>query len=101
MKYSHGKKRKLSKEQEVKLVDIITNHTPEEVGFKNRCNWIITLVKEYIQKTFNVKMCHSAVYVAMDRLNLSYTRPTYVLAKSYKEKKEKFKQNFEVLKKIF
>ena len=45
-------------------------------------------------------MCHSAVYVAMDRLNLSYTRPTYVLAKSDKEKQEKFKQDFELLKKI-
>ena len=30
MKYSPGKKRKLSKEQEVELVDIITTHTPEE-----------------------------------------------------------------------
>ena len=46
-------------------------------------------------------MCHSAVYVAMDRLNLSYARPTYVLAKSDKEKQEKFKQDFEVLKKYF
>ena len=36
----------------------------------------------------------------MNRLNLSYTRPTYVLAKSDKEKQEKFKQDFEVLKKI-
>ena len=45
-------------------------------------------------------MCHSAVYVAMNRLNLGYNRPTYVLAKSDKEKQEKFKQDFEVLKKI-
>lgn len=100
MKYSPGKKRKLSKEQEVELVNIITTHTPEEVGFKNRCNWTIALVQEYIQKKFNINMCHSAVYVAMNRLNLSYTRPTYVLAKSDKEKQEKFKQDFEVLKKI-
>lgn len=78
----------------------ITTHTPEEVGFKNRCNWTIALVQEYIQKKFNINMCHSAVYVVMDRLNLSYTRPTYVLAKADKEKQEKFKQDFEVLKKI-
>lgn len=86
MKYSPGKKRKLSKEQEVELVNIITTHTPEEVGFKNRCNWTIALVQKYIKKKFNINMCHSAVYVAMNRLNLSYTRPTYVLAKSDKEK---------------
>lgn len=35
----------------------------------------------------------------LHRLNLSYTRPTYVLAKSHKEKQEKFKNDFEVLKK--
>ncbi len=38
MKYSSGKKRKLSKEQQIELVNIITTHTPEDVGFKNRCN---------------------------------------------------------------
>ena len=70
-------------------------YTPEEVGFKNRCNWTIALVQESIQKKFNVNMCHRAVYVAMDRLNLSYTRPTYVLAKADKEKQEIFKQDFE------
>ena len=88
MKYSPGKKRKLSKEQEVKLVDIITNHTPEEVGFKNRCNWTIALVQEYIHRIFNVKMCHSAVYISMDRLNPSYTRPTYVLINQIKKNKK-------------
>ncbi|WP_294129249.1 winged helix-turn-helix domain-containing protein [uncultured Clostridium sp.] len=60
----------------------------------------MALVQEYILKKFNINMCHSAVYVAMNRLNLGYTRPTYVLAKSDKEKQEKFKQDFEVLKKI-
>ena len=45
MKYSPGKKRKLSKEQEVELVDIITTHTPEEVGFKNRLIGLLHLFK--------------------------------------------------------
>lgn len=43
----------------------------------NRCNWTIALVQEYIQNKFNANMCHSEVYVAISRLNLSYTRPTY------------------------
>ena len=55
MKYSPSKKRNFSKDQEVKLVDIITNRTPEEVGFKNRCNWTIVLVQEYIKNTFITK----------------------------------------------
>lgn len=36
---------------------------------------------------------------AMDRLNPSYTRLTYILAKFNKEKQKNFKQDFEVLKK--
>ncbi len=35
----------------------------------------------------------------LHRLNLSYTRPTYVLAKVDKLKQENFKKDFEVLKK--
>lgn len=33
------------------------------------------------------------------RLDLSYTRPTYVLAKADKEKQENFKKDFRILKK--
>lgn len=44
-------------------------------------------------------MCHSAMCLVLHRLNLSYTRPTYVLAKADKIKQEKFKEDFEVLKK--
>lgn len=35
----------------------------------------------------------------LHRLNLSYTRPTYVMKKADKEKQEEFKRNFESLKK--
>lgn len=100
MRYSPGKKRKLTPEQENKLFDVIVNHTPEDVGFVSKCNWTIALVQEYIKKEFHVEMCHSAVYVVMNRLNLRYTRPTYVLAKADKEKQEKFKEEFEEIKKI-
>lgn len=36
----------------------------------------------------------------LHRLNLSYTRPTYVLKKADKEKQEEFKVTFEGLKKL-
>jgi len=35
----------------------------------------------------------------LHRLNLSYTRPTYTLAKADPQKQEEFKQEFELLKK--
>jgi len=35
------------------------------------------------------------------RLNLSFTRPTYTLAKADPQKQEEFKEKFELLKKPF
>lgn len=37
--------------------------------------------------------------LVLHRLNLSYTTPTYVLAKADKLKQEKFRTDFETLKK--
>ncbi|MGL6107081.1 IS630 family transposase [Romboutsia sp.] len=101
MNYNNcGQKRKLSPEQEENIKKVITEKIPEEVGFENRCNWTIALVKEYIKDKFNIDMALSSVHVVMIRLGLSHTRPTYVLAKVDKAKQEKFKEDFEVLKKI-
>lgn len=37
--------------------------------------------------------------LVLHRLNLSYTRPTYVLERAYKMKQEQFRSDFETLKK--
>ena len=44
-------------------------------------------------------MCHRGMAEVVYRLNLSYTRPTYVITKADKNKQEKFKNDFEELKK--
>lgn len=98
-KKSTGAPRKLSKEQEDIIVDLITNNTPDEVGFDSRKNWTIELVRQWIISNFNIIIKHSSMAVILHRLNLSYTRPTYVLKKADKEKQEIFKSNFEALKK--
>jgi transposase len=43
-------------------------------------------------------MSHRGIAYVLHRLNLSYTHPTYILAKADKEKQEKFKKDFQVLK---
>lgn len=95
-----GKRRKLSFEQEELLLKVITENRPEEVGFQNKCNWTISIVRDYIKEKFDIDMAISSVHVVMCRLGLSHTRPTYVLAKADKEKQEKFKDDFEELKKM-
>ena len=48
---------------------------------------------QWVINEFDVTMCHSAMSLVLHRLNLSYTRPTYVLAKADKIKQEKFKED--------
>lgn len=99
LKHSSGKKRKINPEQEELLVKIITTKTPDEVGFESRKNWTIELIRQWVIKEFNITMCHRGMAEVLYRLNLSYTRPTYVLAKADEEKQEQFKNDFEELKK--
>lgn len=98
--YNCGSERKLSSSQEKELLSIISNNTPNEVGFINKSNWTIALVREYIKNTYDIDFCISATHVVMKRLGLSHTRPTYVLAKADKEKQKQFLEDFDLLKKI-
>ena len=94
-----GPVRKINKEQEKIILETVTNKTPEDVGFESKKNWTIELVRQWVIKKFNIKMSHRGIAYVLHRLNLSYIRPTYVLAKADKEKQKKFKNDFESLKK--
>jgi transposase len=97
--HSTGAPRLLSAEQEKVLVETITNNTPDEVGFIARKNWTIELIRQQVINIFNVTFSHRGMAEVLYRLNLSYTRPTYVLKNADPIKQEKFKEDFEVLKK--
>lgn len=99
MKHSSGAKRKLNPNQEEQLIKVITNNTPDQVGFECRKNWTIELIRQWVINEFNITMSHRGMAEVLYRLNLSYTRPTYVLAKASVEKQEKFKEDFKELKK--
>lgn len=99
MKYSPGAPRKLNKEREARLVDVITNNTPEDVGFQSKKNWTLKIIRQWVYNEFNIKMSQGGMCELLHKLNLSYTRPTYVLAKADKAKQEIFKKDFEGLKK--
>jgi putative transposase len=98
-KLSPGAPRLLTPEQEKELELIITTKTPDEVGFPNRKNWYINIVQEWVKNTWGVQYSHRGMAEVLYRLELSFTRPTYTLAKADPQKQEQFKQDFELLKK--
>lgn len=99
MKYSPGAPSKLNKEHHDAIIKLVTENTPDEVGFECKKNWTIELIRQWVINTFNITVSHSGMGALLHKLNLSYTRPTYVMKKADKEKQEEFKIKFEDLKK--
>ena len=97
--YSPGTPTLLNPEQEGYLVKVITEHTPDEVGFPPSKNWNLRIIRELVKRIFAVEYSQSGMAAALHRLNLSYTRPTYTLKKADPEKQEQFMQDFEIVKK--
>jgi transposase len=89
-----GQPKFLTDEQENKLIKVIIDMVPAEVGFAATYNWTAKIIKEYIQKTFNVEYSISGVTALLHRLGFSYTRPNYTLKKADPKKQEQFVTNF-------
>ena len=96
-----GRPSLLDKFQEQEVYIVISNNTPEEVGFDGIKNWTAKIASEWIFRRFGVCYSIGGMTDLFHRLNLSYTRPTYVLEKADPEKQEEFKQAFDDIKKNF
>lgn len=94
-----GRPSRLNEEQQTELKLVILNKVPSEVGFPAEFNWIAGLIGKYIKREYGYDYSIRGITGMLDRMGLSYTRPTYVLAKADKEKQEQFVQNFEKVKK--
>lgn len=99
LRHSPGAPHMLTDEQESELVKVVTTRTPDEVGFPNRKNWYVDIIRQWVIDSFGVQYSYTGMIDLLHRLNLSYTRPTYTLANADPQKQEEFKQEFELLKK--
>lgn len=99
LKYSPGRKTKLTAEQEKELYDVITKKLPKDVGFEPFCNRTAPLACRYVKTVFDVEFSERGMRDIFYRLNLSYTRPTYVLAKADTQKQAEFTEKLEKIKK--
>ncbi len=96
-----GRKTKLTAEQEAELYSTITQKLPKDVGFSPFCNWTAPLACQYVKDRFGIEFSERGMRDVFYRLKLSYTRPTYVLAKADPQKQEEFKERLENNKKNF
>jgi len=96
---STGAPKFLTTVQEQQLFSVITTQTPDQVGIHNRKNWDTPAARQWVKENFAVEYSARGMLKVLHRLNLSYTRPTYTLAKADPHKQEVFKAEFTVLKK--
>ncbi len=94
-----GRERKLTAEQESELYEVISEKLPKDVGLEPFCNWTAPLACKYVKNRFGVEFSERGMRDVFYRLKLSYTRPTYTLAKADPVKQEEFKERLEGIKK--
>jgi putative transposase len=99
MGHSPGRPRQLTPEQEQQVYETIVNKTPVDVGFPAKMNWTSPIIRQWIEKEFGVRYSDRGTRELLYRLKLSFTSPTYTLAKADPVKQEAFKQEFEEVKK--
>lgn len=94
-----GRPSRLTEKQQAELKRVILNKVPSEVGFPAEFNWTAGLIGKYIKRECGYDYSIRGITGMLDRMGLSYTRPTYVLAKADKQKQEQFVKDFEKVKK--
>jgi transposase len=94
-----GRPTRLTLEERNALKEVVINNLPSDVGFATDFNWTADLIAKYIKREYGYDYSIRGITGMLDRIGLSYTRPTYVLANADPEKQAKFIQDFEVVKK--
>lgn len=94
-----GRPSRLDTAQQAALRAAILDKVPSELGFPAEFNWTAGLVAKYIKREYGYAYSIRGITGMLERMGLSYTRPTYVLAKADKEKQEQFVQDFDEFKK--
>jgi len=98
-KTREGRPSRLTNEQKEQIKEMVLTKVPAEVGFPAEFNWTAGLVAKFIKREYGLNYSIRGITGIFDRLGLSYTRPTYVLAKADKQKQEQFVRDFEKVKK--
>ncbi|WP_235603712.1 helix-turn-helix domain-containing protein [Parageobacillus toebii] len=94
-----GKSPYLTEEQQKKLKHMILHSTPFEQGLGMAASWNTRIIQSYLQNQYGISMTRAWVNKMLYRLGLSYTRPTYTLAKGDEQKQRAFVQEMEMIKK--
>ncbi len=75
-----GRPDQLIQAQQDELKTTIINKLPVELGFTTKHSWTLQLIRDHIKQTYQRTFSIRGTSKLMQRMNLSYTKPTYTLA---------------------
>jgi len=102
LKHSSGAPTRLTKDQQDQLKQTVAYSVPHDVGFTAKHNWTLELIAAYVEREWGCRYSLRGISKVMERLGLSYTKPTYTLAAADPEKQRQFAETtFPDLKKRY
>lgn len=93
-----GRPTYLTTDQQEILKQTIIANTPDAVGLKQAHNWTVDLTFQWCEKEFGVTFENSSMRKLLQRMGLSFTRPTYVLKQTDPEKQAEFTKALDDIK---
>ena len=90
IKHAPGKSCRLTAEQRDELKQVMISQVPSDKGFPAKFNWTLQIIAQYIERVYGFQYSLRGVSKLMERMNMSYTRPTYTLAAADPEKQQAF-----------
>jgi len=89
-KPGRGRKSKLTQEQKNRLIELITNESPEQYNY-NSSTWTGPLLIDWIKKHFNIEYKRAQIYNILKSLGFSYQKAKGIYPEANKEAQENFK----------
>ena len=90
IRHAPGMSCRLTVQQRDALKQVIMSQVPDDVGFPAKFNWTLQIIAQYIERVYGFQYSLRGASKLMERMNMSYTRPTYTLAAADPEKQQAF-----------
>jgi transposase len=98
-KFPPGKQPYLTEQQREELKQIIIESTPAAQGMGMYASWDTRIIQMLLQEKYQISMTRGGIMGMLRRMGLSYTRPTYTLAKADPKKQGAFLLQMDMIKK--
>lgn len=98
-KSGSGRPTFLTDTQREELKQVLLTTSPSDHGLGWAVSWTTPMIRQYLKQTYQIEMSLTGILRMLWRLQLSYTRPTYVLKKADPKKQKVFQLQMATIKK--